>query len=872
VKAILPFLENVSALAFTALGLATAIGWARRRDGSRGFLALAIILLSVVTLVGRIPDLLHVTPPLVSQITIVGFMGSGYALLRYRSSLIPLSRKWLVGATVAVVAATAGFLAAQAAVAAGAAPLSLETTAAIPLIVIWFAAVGEPTLRFWLVARALPTVQAWRLRSLSLGFAGIVAILLFAIAAGSLAGDPTVAVVIQLAVLLIVPLLYVSFSPPSWLRRQWRSSEEEGLRVFMQDLLLVNAETDAMAGRALEWAMRLVGGAAAVAFESSGKPLAIRGLDPIQVEAIKRALPDFPAGVSQRDFDGAPRTVISLPIAGVGESGRLIILSGPFTPGFGGDELSRVQQFMTAVSAAIDRARLIVNLKQANARIEEANQHKSLFLANMSHELRTPLNAIIGFSELMVDAPKGKFDDATRKRFLEQILTSGRHLLGLINDILDLSKVEAGQMELRLQSVGIEQVIDQVVSTVEPLVKQKEIRLESAAAGAGQVVADPGKLKQMLLNLVSNAIKFTPERGTVTISAARRADTVEISVMDTGIGITEADQAQIFREFHQIDQGPGRRHEGTGLGLALTKRFAALHGGSVRLKSVVGEGSVFTISLPLTPVAHEPNAAAIAPEVSPTAEVLGPLILVVEDDAAAAELLTRQLDGAGFRTRVARTGTEALNEARTLHPAAITLDILLPELDGWEVMAKLKGDPATSGIPILVVSVVDNPELGLALGAIEYFVKPVNAPELVKRLNRLDLKHHNGDGIPVLVVDHEKANRDWLASALEPAGFHVIQAEGGQEALALAKAHPPSLVLLDLMVPDATGFDLVEALRANDATRETPIMLLTAKNLNDSEKRLLNRHISTVLSRASMGASDLIGLLRQAVGGGAGVT
>jgi CheY-like chemotaxis protein len=253
-------------------------------------------------------------------------------------------------------------------------------------------------------------------------------------------------------------------------------------------------------------------------------------------------------------------------------------------------------------------------------------------------------------------------------------------------------------------------------------------------------------------------------------------------------------------------------------------------------------------------------------------DVSRPLILVVEDDPAAAELLTRQLDGAGFRTHVVRTGIEALAQALELHPAAITLDILLPELDGWEVMSKLKGDAATTAIPIVIVSVVDNPELGLALGAIDYFVKPVNTLELVKRLNQLDLKHHNGDGIPILVVDQEKANRDWLAGALEPAGFHIIQAENGHEAAELAKAHRPSLVLLDLMVPDGTGFDLVEALRADEATRETPIIVLTAKNLSEPEKLQLTRHISTVLKRGSMGASDLIGLLRQAVGQEAGVT
>jgi len=318
----MPVLENASAIAFVALGVVTAIGWARRRNGSLGWLALAIILLSIVSLLGRITSLFHVNLGLINVISIVGFVGSGYALLLYRSSLIPISHLWHAVAAVAVTAATGGFLAVQALVTAGVAPLSLETAAVIPLILVWSATVGEPAVRFWLVARSLPPVLAWRLRSLSLGFAGIVAILMFAVGAGSLAKNPAVGVVIQLIVLLIVPLLYVSFSPPSWLRRQWRSSEEEGLRVFMQDLLLLAGDTDVLAGRALEWAMRLVGGAAAVAFDGDGAMLAVRGLDVAQVEEVRRGLATFPDGVSQRDFSGSPKTLISLPIATVGEAGR----------------------------------------------------------------------------------------------------------------------------------------------------------------------------------------------------------------------------------------------------------------------------------------------------------------------------------------------------------------------------------------------------------------------------------------------------------------------------------------------------------------------------------------------------------------------
>jgi CheY-like chemotaxis protein len=366
----------------------------------------------------------------------------------------------------------------------------------------------------------------------------------------------------------------------------------------------------------------------------------------------------------------------------------------------------------------------------------------------------------------------------------------------------------------------------------------------------------------MLLNLVSNAIKFTPEGGTVTIATLRSKEAIEISVADTGIGIAEEDQKQIFHEFHQIDQGPGRKHEGTGLGLALTKRFALLHGGDVRVTSRVNKGSVFTLSLPVRADTEPAGERAVA--VSINGRGAGPLVLVVEDDPAAAELLTRQLVAAGYRTEVARTGNEALARARELQPAAITLDIILPEVDGWEVLTRLKSDETTSAIPVVVVSVVDNPELGLALGAIDYFVKPVEAKELVARLNRFNFKGRKE--VKVLVVDDEPANRMWLTEALEPAGFKVVPASGGRQAIELAKSTKPDLVVLDLMMPDVTGYDVVEALRADESTRETPIMVLTASNLSEADKRVLSGRVSDILeSRGSLGASDIVGLLRRMV-------
>jgi signal transduction histidine kinase/DNA-binding response OmpR family regulator len=863
-KAIVAFLQNLDALAFVLLGLAIAISWLRRRSSSFGWLALAIVLLSSVSLLGRIPVLFHVTIPLLAAVSLIALVGSAYALLRYRASVIPLPLRWHVAAVVALAAASGSYLAAQGLAAAGVVPAKLTSGAAIVLVLIWSATVGEPILRFWIVSRGLPAVQAWRLRSLSIGFAGIVAVLLFAVGAGAAAATPAVQVATQVIVLLIIPLLYVSFTPPAFLRRQWRASEEDSLRAFMQDLLLLREHPAKLSKSALDWALRLVGGGSAVTFADDGSVLDVRGLDQLQVEEVRNRIAGMRLGVNRISLRGADSDLLLLPLGVDNDAGRLAILAGPFTPGFGADEISRVQQFMSAAAAALDRARLLDRLKEANASLLEVNKHKSVFLASMSHELRTPLNAILGFSELMIDATNGQYPDATKKRFLEQIHASGKHLLGLINDILDLSKIEAGQMELRLESVSVDEVVGQVISTIQPLAEQKQVRIDCDAGSAGDIEADAIKFKQMLLNLLSNAIKFTTPGGTVKVTAQRLADAVEIAVADTGIGIAQSDQTRIFHEFQQVDSGYARQQQGTGLGLSLTRRFAMLHGGDVRVQSELGRGSVFTLRMPLVAIPperrHDPRDMAARQSKSNQDPSL-PLVLVVEDDPPAAELLSRQLDRAGFRTKIVTKGSDVLAKARALQPAVITLDILLPDIDGWEVLIRLKKDKETSAIPVIVISVLENPELCAALGALDYFVKPVLAEELLKRLSRFPFGGH--DDIRVLVVDDEQANRELLAEILNSAGYSVTLAAGGREAIELARSTKPDLVVLDLMMPGVSGFDVVEAIRADEATRATPIMVVTGKDLTADDRRQLNSQVSAILQRGSTGANDLLVELRR---------
>ena len=494
-------------------------------------------------------------------------------------------------------------------------------------------------------------------------------------------------------------------------------------------------------------------------------------------------------------------------------------------------------------------------LQETNRRLEEASRHKSEFLANMSHELRTPLNSIIGFSEILLDEAVGELTAEERREFLGNILNSGRHLLGLINDILDLSKVEAGHMDLRPESFPIAEVLNGVMNTVRSLAVRKDIGVEVAIDPAlPLLVADPGKVRQILYNLLSNAVKFTPEGGQIGVRVALAHAEVCFAVWDTGIGIKPEDQARIFEEFQQVETTAARRYEGTGLGLALAKKFVELHGGRIWVDSTPGEGSTFIFTLP----AIEPSATPIKERGEPD-ETERPLVLVVEDDPKTRELLHFSLAREGFRVEEVLTGEEALAMAQTLRPRLIILDILLPGKDGWEVLGELKGDLITRDIPVVIVSIVDEPERGFSLGAADYVLKPFDREDFLRRLSRRSFMSKVQLGpVKILIVDDDPLAVDALAGMLEPAGFGILKAYGGQQGLELAAAEQPDLILLDLLMPGISGFEVVERLKEHPQTREIPIFVVSVKDLTADDKQKLNSLVAAVMLKGAFSREKLL--------------
>ena len=497
---------------------------------------------------------------------------------------------------------------------------------------------------------------------------------------------------------------------------------------------------------------------------------------------------------------------------------------------------------------------IATELMSARDRALEANRAKSTFLANMSHELRTPLNAIIGYSELLEEESA----DTGRDDFipdLKKIQTAARHLLLLINDILDFSKIEAGKMDLYLEDINVPRMIHDIVTTVTPMVEKNSNTLRLNVDPAVKVMrADMTKVRQILFNLLSNASKFTAE-GDITLNVELQSHNAEqwivFAVSDTGIGMSSDQLARLFEDFMQADSSTTRKYGGTGLGLAITRRFCQLMGGDIAVDSQVGVGSVFSVHLPVSVSPVEAPIMRESPE-----HFLG-TVLVIDDDSSVREVLVRFLSKEGFQVESASGGKIGLQRAKELLPDVITLDVMMPEMDGWAVLTALKNDPELASIPVIIMSMLSEKNMGYALGASDYLTKPVDHKQLIEVIEK-----HRGDSLAglhnILVVDDDPSARETLRRYLQKEGWAIAEAEHGKQALDQMQVSQPDLVLLDLMMPEMDGFEFIEEMKKAPLWQSIPVVVVTAKDLSSEDRMRLNGSVQQILQKGAYSREELL--------------
>jgi signal transduction histidine kinase/DNA-binding response OmpR family regulator len=487
---------------------------------------------------------------------------------------------------------------------------------------------------------------------------------------------------------------------------------------------------------------------------------------------------------------------------------------------------------------------------------ESANRTKSTFLANMSHELRTPMNAIIGYSEMLIEEAED-LDVKGLTPDLDKIRGAGKHLLSLINDILDLSKIEAGKTTLFLEEIKVADVVQDIVATIQPLMEKNENTLEvEYPVDCGSIRADLTKIRQTLFNLLSNASKFT-EKGTVRLNIERcqtpSGERIIFAVSDTGIGMTGEQVGKLFQAFTQADASTTRKYGGTGLGLIISRKFCQMMGGDITVASTPGMGTTFTVDLPVEVSEPQPEAATKIPS-KPAASGNTKLLLVIDDDPDATDILKRSLSKSGYEVVVANSGPAGLEIARKIKPAAITLDVMMPGMDGWSVLTALKSDPLTASIPVIMVTMMQDRQLGFTLGASEFLTKPVNQDKLRDVL----AKYCGRPASSVLVVEDDPGNRQLLCRQLEKEGIRFAEAENGSVALEQIATEKPGLILLDLMMPVMDGFEFLAILRHNPDYQDIPVVVVTAKDLTQQDRERLTGSVNQIIQKGAVDREKLI--------------
>jgi signal transduction histidine kinase/DNA-binding response OmpR family regulator len=822
-----PLVLLAAEFTFAVLFLRALLGYLRRRDPLQRDVTLVFApctMLFCVDVARRING--GPLPTWVGAITLTVLLSQPYLTVRLAGRLRHVPR-WLDRSVLFALAALAAPLIF--------APRPLSTSALLAVVVTFLSC--ELVAAALIFGKALTRSGANRARlMIATGATAAFGLMIVLIGIGALPNTSPVIDAANRVLALISGLGYlVAFVPPRWLRRIFSASAAQSVT---EQLLRAPVDSPEQVWQTYAEIMRVQTGADAVAVLM---PRADGLLAPAAYAGPSIPTPDelgfadltalIRAGQPARLREGDPSlvahfgddlgddfvTVLSMPVPPDAEGA--VLLFNRHRSLFSDDDLRLLaalggQAGILAERQAVTAAqrRLAAELSESVDALTRASQAKSAFLANMSHELRTPLNAIIGFSDLMrLEEP-----DGDRRRvpadWIDHIHTSGRHLLGLINDILDLAKVEAGRLDLRLAPLRVDTAVDELLTGLSPLLATKRLTVTTSLPET-TALADRVRFRQIVENLLSNAIKFTPEGGAITVSVSPSDEFVSIVVADTGVGIAESDQVKIFEEFQQVGD-PDRHRAGTGLGLALTRRLVEAHHGEITLESAPGKGSTFTVRLP---AAHVLKLEVVPDD--------GVRVLLVEDDPQSAELLSTQLTSAGYHVDVAGTGEAGLIAADTRPPAAIVLDVALPGIDGFEVIRRLKADPRLAGIPVFFATIIDERQAGLALGADDYFVKPVDQAALLGALGRTVAARPSPR---ILVVDHDDEIRHAIEEGLRAGGADVVACADGLAGLELSREGHFDLIVCDMRSPDVDGFSMLAAIEQDPATQHTPVLGLTA--------------------------------------------
>ncbi len=590
-----------------------------------------------------------------------------------------------------------------------------------------------------------------------------------------------------------------------------------------------------------------------------GRAAAIRA--PVQVANILDEQEYGPSRVRPVLRELGYRSVLAIPLFREGRVMGGLSVYRREAGSFSTEVVNLLQTFATQSVLAIQNAKLFREIEDKSQQLEAASRYKSEFLANMSHELRTPLNAVIGYSEMLQE----EAEDLGQETFisdLQKIHGAGKHLMSLINNILDLSKIEAGKMDLYLENFEVVPMVQEVVATVKPLIEKNANAIQvNCADGLGAMRADLTKVRQALFNLLSNACKFT-ERGTITLGVAREiadgGDWINFRISDTGIGMSPEQTSKLFQAFTQADTSTTRKYGGTGLGLAISQNFCQMMGGEITVESALGQGSTFTVRLPAEVVEPKVGQLPLIEEPTPIARQSSEgaaTVLVIDDDPTVRDLMRRFLSKEGLQMIAATSGEEGIRLARELHPAVITLDVLMPGMDGWAVLTALKADPVLSDIPVIMLSIADEKQMGYALGAADYLTKPIDWERLAVILQRYQCAR---PPCPVLIVEDDAGMRGLLRRRLEKEGWKVIEAENGRAGLEQMEKNQPELILLDLMMPEMDGFQFLDEVRKHEGWRSIPVIVVTAKELTPEDRQRLNGSVEKILQKGAYGREELM--------------